>query len=90
MYVFTDVTVTAEGLGNVTVDITYGGAFYAVVPAGKVGLQLSSSAQEFRNVANKLKGDTCNIFLLLNTFKYKRFGRRQERTVGQLFFLKAL
>lgn len=66
---FTDVTVTAEGLGNVTVDITYGGAFYAVVPAGKVGLQLSSSpAQEFRNVANKLKGDTYSIFLLyLNT-----------------------
>ncbi|XP_019740545.1 trans-L-3-hydroxyproline dehydratase [Hippocampus comes] len=39
----TDVTVAVEGFGNVTVDISYGGAFYAIVDARRFGLDVSES-----------------------------------------------
>ncbi|XP_044024623.1 trans-L-3-hydroxyproline dehydratase isoform X4 [Siniperca chuatsi] len=39
----TDVTVTVEGFGDVTVDISYGGAFYAFVNAQRFGLDVTES-----------------------------------------------
>uniref|UniRef100_A0A3B4FPB1 trans-L-3-hydroxyproline dehydratase n=2 Tax=Pundamilia nyererei TaxID=303518 RepID=A0A3B4FPB1_9CICH len=39
----TDVTVLVEGFGEVTVDISYGGAFYAFVNAQRFGLDVSKS-----------------------------------------------
>ncbi|XP_068615944.1 LOW QUALITY PROTEIN: trans-L-3-hydroxyproline dehydratase-like [Brachionichthys hirsutus] len=39
----TDVTVAVEGFGHVTVDISYGGAFYASVGAQRFGLDVSKS-----------------------------------------------
>ncbi|XP_029965867.1 trans-L-3-hydroxyproline dehydratase [Salarias fasciatus] len=39
----TDVTVAVEGFGEVTVDISYGGAFYAFVDAQRFGLDVSKS-----------------------------------------------
>ncbi|XP_029902625.1 trans-L-3-hydroxyproline dehydratase [Myripristis murdjan] len=39
----TDVTVTVEGFGDVAVDISYGGAFYAFVSAQCFGLDVSKS-----------------------------------------------
>lgn len=38
-----DVTVQVEGLGAVTCDIAYGGNFYAITDAGKLGLELLPS-----------------------------------------------
>lgn len=38
-----DVTVAVEGFGDVTVDISYGGAFYAIVDARRFGLDVSES-----------------------------------------------
>jgi len=37
------VTVTVEGFGEVTVDIGYGGAFYAFVDAQRFGLDVTKS-----------------------------------------------
>uniref|UniRef100_A0A3B5L8W7 trans-L-3-hydroxyproline dehydratase n=2 Tax=Xiphophorus couchianus TaxID=32473 RepID=A0A3B5L8W7_9TELE len=39
----TDATVTVEGFGEVTVDISYGGAFYAFVDAQRFGLDVKQS-----------------------------------------------
>ncbi|KAG7242961.1 hypothetical protein INR49_017652 [Caranx melampygus] len=39
----TDVKVTIEGFGDVTVDISYGGAFYAFVNAQRFGLDVTKS-----------------------------------------------
>lgn len=39
----TDVTVTVEGFGDVTVDISCGGAFYAFVNAQRFGLDVTKS-----------------------------------------------
>ncbi|XP_030200423.1 trans-L-3-hydroxyproline dehydratase [Gadus morhua] len=39
----TDVSVTVEGFGEVVVDISYGGAFYAFVSAQRFGLDVSQS-----------------------------------------------
>lgn len=36
-------TVTVEGFGEVTVDISYGGAFYALVDAQRFGLDVTQS-----------------------------------------------
>ncbi|XP_076464776.1 trans-L-3-hydroxyproline dehydratase-like [Babylonia areolata] len=42
-YVFAaDVEVEVPGVGEVRVDITYGGAFYAVLPASRLGLDLAA------------------------------------------------
>lgn len=42
-YVFAlDVTVEVPEVGQVTVDICYGGAFYAIVPASRLGLDLAT------------------------------------------------
>ncbi|XP_036067227.1 trans-L-3-hydroxyproline dehydratase-like [Oryzias melastigma] len=38
-----DVTVTVEGFGEVTVDISYGGAFYAFIDAQRFGLDVTKS-----------------------------------------------
>lgn len=38
-----DVTVAVEGFGDVTVDISYGGAFYALVDARRFGLDVTQS-----------------------------------------------
>lgn len=38
-----DVTVAVEGFGDVTVDISYGGAFYAFVDAQRFGLDVTKS-----------------------------------------------
>ena len=40
---FLDVSVTVEGFGEVVVDISYGGAFYAFVSAQRFGLDVSHS-----------------------------------------------
>ena len=54
---FLDVSVLVTGIGEVTVDICYGGAFYAFVSAGKLGCRLgTSSMEELRSAAAKLKG----------------------------------
>ncbi|KAL8619797.1 hypothetical protein ACOMHN_025883 [Nucella lapillus] len=43
-YVFAlDVEVEVAGMGVVTVDVVYGGAFYALVPAPRLGLSLDTS-----------------------------------------------
>ncbi|XP_077599488.1 trans-L-3-hydroxyproline dehydratase isoform X1 [Stigmatopora nigra] len=39
----TDVTVAVEGFGDVTVDVSYGGAFYAFVDAQRFGLDVTKS-----------------------------------------------
>ena len=38
-----DVTVAVPGVGEVVVDISYGGAFYAFVPASRLRLDLATS-----------------------------------------------
>lgn len=38
-----DVAVAVEGFGDVTVDISYGGAFYALVDARHFGLDVTRS-----------------------------------------------
>ena len=43
-----EVTVDVPGLGNVTMDISYGGNFYALLPAKSVGLTVSSD--DFRKL----------------------------------------
>ena len=43
MTVSPDVTVTVEKFGDVKVDISYGGAFYAFVDAQKFGLDVTKS-----------------------------------------------
>jgi trans-L-3-hydroxyproline dehydratase len=45
-----DVVVEAPGWGNVTLDVAYGGAFYAVLPAAQLGLRVEP-AQRPRLVA---------------------------------------
>ena len=45
-------TVTVEGFGDVVVDISYGGAFYAFVDAQRFGLDVSQSrTQDLVDVA---------------------------------------
>lgn len=39
----TDVMIKVEGYGDVAVDISYGGAFYAFVVAQRFGLDVTSS-----------------------------------------------
>lgn len=47
-----DVTVAVEGFGDVTVDISYGGAFYAFVDAQRFGLDVTKSrARDLADVA---------------------------------------
>ncbi|KAK7504741.1 hypothetical protein BaRGS_00003769 [Batillaria attramentaria] len=44
-YVFAlDISVKVPGVGEVVVDISYGGAFYAFVPAQRLGLDLNTSS----------------------------------------------
>ncbi|XP_034018333.1 trans-L-3-hydroxyproline dehydratase isoform X1 [Thalassophryne amazonica] len=43
-FVLTDATVTVEGFGDVVVDISYGGAFYAFVNAQRFGLDVTKSS----------------------------------------------
>jgi trans-L-3-hydroxyproline dehydratase len=38
-----DVSLCIPGVGDVTADIVFGGAFYAVLPAGRLGLELTAS-----------------------------------------------
>ena len=38
-----DVTVAVPGVGEVVVDISYGGAFFAIVPASRLRLDLATS-----------------------------------------------
>ncbi|KAK3092868.1 hypothetical protein FSP39_008076 [Pinctada imbricata] len=48
----TDVDVAVEGYGTVQVDVVYGGAFYALVPAERYGLKVrESSVEELRRAA---------------------------------------
>lgn len=45
-------TVTVEGFGDVTIDISYGGAFYAFVDAQRFGLDVTKSrTQDLVDVA---------------------------------------
>lgn len=51
----TDVTVMVEGFGEVTVDISYGGAFYAFVNAQRFGLDVTKSrTQDLVNAAREV------------------------------------
>lgn len=43
MLLITDVIIKVEGYGDVTVDISYGGAFYAFVDAQRFGLNVTKS-----------------------------------------------
>lgn len=43
MLLTTDVMIKVEGYGDVTVDISYGGAFYAFVDAQRFGLSVTKS-----------------------------------------------
>jgi len=50
-----DRTVSVPGLGDVTLDIGYGGAFYAIVPADRIGLDLkTSSLTELVDAADRI------------------------------------
>ncbi|XP_052766641.1 trans-L-3-hydroxyproline dehydratase-like [Mya arenaria] len=50
-----DLEAEVPGFGTVTFDIAYGGAFYAIVPASRVGVNLdTASAQEIRHAAGNL------------------------------------
>ncbi|KAK5623553.1 Trans-L-3-hydroxyproline dehydratase [Crenichthys baileyi] len=46
-----DETVTVEGFGEVTVDISYGGAFYAFVDAQRFGLDVRSKTRDLVDAA---------------------------------------
>lgn len=47
--------------GTVSVDIGYGGAFYALVPAQALGLDLAQSAvKDLVDAATKVKGKVSN------------------------------
>ena len=46
------------GYGNVTVDIVFGGAFYAVAPASMYGLTLGQAPAE---IIRSVAGDTTGI-----------------------------
>ena len=52
-----DVAVVVPGVGEVVVDISYGGAFYAFVPASRLGLDLATSpASKIADVAYAVSG----------------------------------
>jgi trans-L-3-hydroxyproline dehydratase len=49
-----DVRLRLQGHGDVTVDIAYGGAFYAIVPASRLGLDLHRTPYETLVAAGRL------------------------------------
>lgn len=52
-----DVTVVVPGVGEVMVDISYGGAFFALVPASRLGLDLATSrTHKIADVAYAVSG----------------------------------
>nr|KAG5704839.1 hypothetical protein BaRGS_001310 [Batillaria attramentaria] len=68
-YVFArDVSVNVPGLGEVMTDIAFGGSFYAIVPAHRLGISLTDSstdaildiAQAFLGRTDNDAKDTCN------------------------------
>lgn len=72
--------VTVEGFGEVTVDISYGGAFYAFVDAQRFGLDVKQSrtrdlVDAATAVTRAIKSQVGN-FLLLH-FKRKQSGQPQ-------------
>lgn len=55
---FTDLAVEVPGYGQITVDIVYGGAFYAIVPAGQYGLDIKESkVSDLREAAGATTGN---------------------------------
>ncbi len=49
-----DATVEVPGFGRVTTDIGYGGAFYAILPAGRLGLTLRSPVRDLVDAADAM------------------------------------
>lgn len=70
-----DVTVDVPGYGNITVDISYGGAFYAFVDAKYLGLDINkSSVADLANAAEKVTGEQKKQMLLLGMFRVQVYG----------------
>jgi proline racemase len=57
-----DFDVEVPGYGKVTVDISYGGAFFAYMPVKQLGLDLSTTPTDrLRNAASLVTGKYKNI-----------------------------
>lgn len=55
---FSDLALEVPGYGQITVDIVYGGAFYAIVPAGRYGLDIrESKVSDLRAAAGATTGN---------------------------------
>lgn len=55
---FSDLALEVPGYGQITVDIVYGGAFYAIVPAGRYGLDIrESKVSDLRVAAGATTGN---------------------------------
>lgn len=55
---FLDLVIDVPGYGQITVDIVYGGAFYAIVPAGRYGLDFrKSKVSDLRAAAGATTGN---------------------------------
>lgn len=53
-----DVEIEVPNYGKITVDIGYGGAFYALLPAQQFGLDVKSSkTSDLVNVASTVSGE---------------------------------
>lgn len=56
-----DVTLPVPGVGDVTVDVSYGGAFYVFVPASRLNLDLNVTAiATLADAAQAVTGKSCS------------------------------
>lgn len=88
-----DVTVAVEGFGDVTVDVSYGGAFYAFVNAQRFGLDVSKSrtrdlvdaATAVTNaVKSQVRSLSCGADKKLNPFAEEGFVMVSQNTTDGL------
>ena len=64
---FVDHIVDVPGIGEVLVDIVYGGAFYAIVPASRLGIDIEkSSAQDMKMTGGAVTGDNRTFYAHTN------------------------
>jgi trans-L-3-hydroxyproline dehydratase len=65
-----DVTLCIPGAGEITADIVFGGAFYAVLPADRLGLDLSSSSRsELVDGAERVKSAVNDTIPITHPFE---------------------
>lgn len=78
--------VRVEGLGEVTVDISYGGAFYAFVNAQRFGLDVTKSKTgELANVATALTNAVRSQVIFLSTLCSKYRHRTRKEPLYQIY-----